>query len=149
MNDNPAILRCAAGPEAGGSVATRSGRRPAILVIDTDFRRRSDLSKLLASRGFTVLNAGNGEEALALVSRGGVVLVVSSVVMPRMDGLELLRVMREREPMIPVVVIASGDNAIDQVYLRGAELLGAAHCFSWPFTDVAFLDCIETLLEQA
>jgi CheY-like chemotaxis protein len=107
------------------------------------------LSKLLAGRGFTVLAARDGEEALALVARGGVVLVVSSVVMPRMDGLELLRIMRERQPMIPVIVIASGDRAIDQVYLRGADLLGAAHSFAWPMEEAVFLDCVETLLEQA
>jgi len=71
-----------------------------------------------------------------------VVLIVSSVVMPRMDGLEFLRVMREREPMIPVIVIASGDNAIDQVYLRGADLLGAARSFTWPLMESAFVDCV-------
>lgn len=149
MNDKPAHLRMMSGPDASEGAVTRSGRRPAILVIDTDFRRRGDLAKLLAARGFTVLTAGNGEEALALVSKGGVVLVVSSVVMPRMDGLELLRVMREREPMIPVIVIATGDNAIDQVYLRGADLLGAARSFTWPLLESAFVDCVETLVDHA
>jgi CheY-like chemotaxis protein len=130
MNDNPVHALMASDTEAGSGAPARSGHRPTILVIDTEFRRRTDLSKLLAGRGFTVLTARNGEEAMALVAKGGVVLVVSSVVMPRMDGLELLRVMRERQPFIPVVVIASGDNAIDQVYLRGADLLGAARSFS-------------------
>jgi DNA-binding NtrC family response regulator len=148
MNDKPVHFLMAAGPDADGG-APCSGQHPTVLVIDTEFRRRSELSKLLAARGFTVLTACNGEEALAPVVRGGVVLVISSVVMPRMDGLELLRIMRERQPMIPVIVIASGDNAIDEVYLRGADLLGAAKSFSWPLLDSALLDCVETLLDHA
>lgn len=149
MSENTPYSLVMAAPGGEGGVLPRSGRRPAILVIDTDSRRRSELSKMLAGKGFTVVTAGNGEEALTLVGKGGVVLVVSSVVMPRMDGLEFLRAMRESQPLIPVVVIASGDKAIDQVYLRGADLLGAARSFCWPLMESAFLDCVETLLEQA
>ena len=148
MNEKP-VAPLTAEPDAEHGVVPRSGRRPTVLVIDTHFRRRSDLSKLLAGKGFTVLVASNGEEALAQVAKGGVVLVVSSVVMPRMDGLEFLRIMREQQPLIPVIVIASGDKAIDQVYLRGADLLGAARCFSWPLAESAFLDGVETLLDDA
>jgi CheY-like chemotaxis protein len=138
-----------AAPGTDGGAPPRSGRRPAILVVDADSRRRAALSKLIAGKGLTAVLASNGEEALALVAGGGVVLVVCSMVMPRMDGLEFLRMMRERQPLIPVVVVASGDRAIDQVYLRGADLLGAARSFSWPLAESAFLDCVESLLEQA
>jgi len=149
MNDNHAYLLAGPGSYSSNGPVSRPGQHPVVLVIDTDFRRRSDMSKLIASRGYTVLAAKSGEEALTLVARGGVVLVVSSLVMPRMDGLELLRVMRERQPFIPVVVIASGDKAIDQVYLRGADVLGAARTFTWPLLAPAFLDSIDSLLEQA
>jgi two-component system response regulator GlrR len=147
MNDNHAYSL--SGPDAGSGAAARPGQRPVVLVIDGDFRRRGDMSKMIAGHGYTVLTAKTGEEALALVARGGVVLVVSSLVMPRMDGLELLRVMRERQPFVPVVVIASGDKAIDQVYLRGADVLGAARTFTWPLLPPAFLDSIDSLIEQA
>jgi CheY-like chemotaxis protein len=148
MNDKPACSLGGSDLRTSNGAQSHPGQRPIILVIDSDFRRRGDLSKMIAGRGYAVLTAKSGEEALAQVAKGGVVLVISSLVMPRMDGLELLRLMRERQPFIPVVVIASGDKAIDQVYLRGADVLGAARTFTWPLLAPAFLDSIETLLEQ-
>ena len=145
MNTNPVRQL----PDMPRGLVPEPEADPAILVIDTDFRRRDGLAKLLAGKGLAVLTARNGEEALALIGKGDVRLAISSVVMPRMDGLELLRAMRDRHPFIPVIVIASGDKAIDQVYLRGADLLGAARSFTWPLAEGAFLECIESLLEQA
>ncbi len=124
------------------------GARTVVLVVDADFSRREALAGLIARRGFGVLLARNGEDALARVGRGGAMLVVSSVEMPRMDGLEFLRVMRERQPCIPVVMVASGDGAIDQVYLRGADLLGAARSFTWPLLEDAFLNCLDALSKR-
>ncbi len=148
MTDKRAYSLMPVGSLTGRDADPRPGQRPVVLVIDSEMCRREDLSRLLGSRGYTVLTARNGEDALALVARGGVVLVISSLVMPRMDGLELLRVMRERQPLIPVIAIASGDKAIDQVYLRGADVLGAARTFSWPMPEAAFLESVEALLDQ-
>ena len=133
----------------GDAVLRRLDRRPTILVIDSDLRRRGELSWMIAGRGFAVTTARGGEEALVRIAKGGVALAVSSVEMPGMDGLELLRIMGERRPAIPLIAIATGDRAIDQVYLRSAELLGAVRSFTWPLLESAFMDSIGSLLQFA
>jgi len=62
----------------------------------------------LASRGYTVIEAGNGAEALAELDRQGgrVDLVVSDVVMPEMDGPTLLKELRRRSPDVKIIFVS-------------------------------------------
>jgi putative two-component system response regulator len=77
------------------------------LVVDDEPRLRQVLAHLMRSDGFTVLEAGNGEEALAQLQRNPVTLVMSDLRMPKMDGLELLRQVRSRWPDVAVVMITA------------------------------------------
>jgi len=71
-----------------------------ILLVEDEEGLRSLNARGLTSRGYTVLEAGNGLEAIALIeSHGGAVdLVVSDVVMPEMDGPTLAKELRTRNP---------------------------------------------------
>jgi two-component system cell cycle sensor histidine kinase/response regulator CckA len=61
----------------------------------------------LASRGYTVLEASNGVEAIEVLEREGQVdLVVSDVVMPEMDGPSLLKELRRRDPNVKVIFVS-------------------------------------------
>ncbi len=62
----------------------------------------------LASRGYTVLEAANGVEAIEVLERhqGGIDLVVSDVVMPEMDGPTLLRELRSRNPGLKIIFVS-------------------------------------------
>jgi putative two-component system response regulator len=77
------------------------------LVVDDEPRLRQVLAHLMRSDGFNVLEAGNGEEALAQLQQHPVTLVMSDLRMPRMDGLELLRQVRARWPDVAVVMITA------------------------------------------
>jgi putative two-component system response regulator len=77
------------------------------LVVDDEPRLRQVLVHLMRSDGFTCLEAGNGEEALALLQQQPVTLVMSDLRMPKMDGLELLRQVRARWPDVAVVMITA------------------------------------------
>jgi CheY-like chemotaxis protein len=66
-----------------------------VLIVEDDALSRFGLRDLL-EEGFEVLEAGNGREALALLERQRVDLVVTDLVMPEMDGIDLTRVIRER-----------------------------------------------------
>ena len=61
------------------------------LIVDDEPRLRQVLVHLMRNDGFTCLEAGNGEEALAQLEQQPVTLVMSDLRMPKMDGLELLR----------------------------------------------------------
>ena len=77
------------------------------LIVDDEPRLRQVLVHLMRNDGFSCLEAGNGEEALAQLERETVTLVMSDLRMPRMDGLELLRRVRGRWPDVAVVMITA------------------------------------------
>ncbi len=80
---------------------------PHCLVVDDEPRLRQVLVHLMTADGFTCLEAGNGEEALAQLQRFPITLVMSDLRMPKMDGLELLRHVRSRWPDVAVVMITA------------------------------------------
>ncbi|HEX6536933.1 MAG TPA: HD domain-containing phosphohydrolase [Gemmatimonadaceae bacterium] len=77
------------------------------LVVDDEPRLRQALVRLMRGAGFTCFEAGSGREALALLEREPVALVLSDMRMPGMDGSELLLHIRERFPDIAVVLITA------------------------------------------
>jgi len=79
-----------------------------ILLVEDEEGLRSLNARGLTSRGYTVLEAGNGLEAIALIeSHGGAVdLVVSDVVMPEMDGPTLLTKLRSRDPGVKIIFVS-------------------------------------------
>lgn len=93
--------------EAPDRIADLTGSGTVLLVEDED-AVRSFASRALATRGYTVLEAASGVEALEIMERedGRIDLVVSDVVMPEMDGPTLLRHLRERNPDIRIVFMS-------------------------------------------
>jgi two-component system cell cycle sensor histidine kinase/response regulator CckA len=97
-----------------------------ILLVEDEDGLRSLMARGLRSRGFAVIEAANGIEALAALAQGAVDLVVSDVVMPVMDGPALLKAMRVRYPHLKMVLFVSGwaedafENSIpsNQPFLR-------------------------------
>ena len=77
------------------------------LVVDDEPRLRQVLVRLMVGEGFHCDEAPNGMEALEKLSAGEYVLVLSDLRMPQMDGLELLRNIRERHPGIAVILITA------------------------------------------
>ncbi len=79
-----------------------------ILLVEDEEGLRQLNARGLASRGYTVLEAGNGAEAIDILERseGQVDLVVSDVVMPEMDGPTLLRELRTRNPGLKIIFVS-------------------------------------------
>ncbi len=85
-----------------------AGPKSTVLLVEDEDTVRSFASRALASRGYKVLEAASGVEALEIMDRehGKVHLVVSDVVMPEMDGPTLLRHLRQRNPNIRIVFMS-------------------------------------------
>jgi len=79
-----------------------------ILLVEDEEGLRQLNARGLASRGYTVLEAGNGIEAIEMLEKsdGEVDLVVSDVVMPEMDGPTLLRELRRRNPSLKIIFVS-------------------------------------------
>jgi len=81
-----------------------------ILLVEDDVLERMSPADQLRSAGYVVLEAWNADEALDLLNRNGVQVVLSDIRLPgRMDGVELAHVIREQNPRIKIV-LASGQS---------------------------------------
>jgi two-component system cell cycle sensor histidine kinase/response regulator CckA len=100
----------AAAPESKAAAAQPSADLTGdgiILLVEDEEGLRALNARGLSSRGYTVLQAGNGVEAMEVLEREGHVdLVVSDVVMPEMDGPTLLKELRQRDPQVKVIFVS-------------------------------------------
>ncbi len=93
-----------------------------VLIVDDDEPTREMLRRLLVKEGWTVREAHNGSEGLAAARRGRPALMLLDVMMPGMDGLEVLAELRQDENLrdLPVIVITSKDLTLDErAWLEG------------------------------
>jgi CheY-like chemotaxis protein len=102
---------------------SQGGIRPAALVAHDNLRTRNTITAALVRRGYDTAPCGNGREALDQLPARRFDPVVTAIVMPEMDGLELITALRRRAPAIAVVDQA---HPLASIYRRGAALLGAA-----------------------
>lgn len=115
-----------------------------ILLADDDRAILSYLGPGLRDHGHELVLCGDGRQALAALAREGFDLVISDIVMPNVDGLELVRTLRDTG--IPVLAISTDDASARISYLRTALLLGAAGILNKPFTLDALAEKIAMLL---
>lgn len=100
--------------------------KPHVLIVDDDELVLSGLAVSLENEGYEVSTAPNGTEALVLVGRTSVHLVLTDLVMEGMDGLELLRRIKQASPDLPVVVITghgTARSALDAVREGAADYI--------------------------
>ena len=104
----PAITGAlSAAEQAAHAAQTDLTGQGTILLVEDEEGLRALNARGLTSRGYTVLEAGNGAEAIDIFERqGDVDLVVSDVVMPEMDGPTLLKELRKRAPMVRIIFVS-------------------------------------------
>lgn len=69
---------------------------------------------MLETRGYAVVACSNGREALAAFEKGGIDLILSDLMMPELDGAELVRRMKSREPSIPAIIFSGKIKIYDK-----------------------------------
>lgn len=111
-----------------------------ILVVDDEAVIRGLLEKVLTRDGYTVLTANDGEMALGVLAEHKVDIVVSDIRMPNMDGLELLETMRQKYPIIPVMIMTAYGETFS---VKDALLLGADEYIAKPFKIQEFSELVE------
>jgi DNA-binding NtrC family response regulator len=116
-----------------------------ILVVDDEEQMRDLLAKVLERKGYQVAVSADGSEALALLEREPVDLVVTDVRMPGLDGMEALRAIRELNPET-IVLIMTGFGSIDQAVQAVKD--GAYDYINKPFKIDEMLLTIEKALEE-
>lgn len=104
------------------------------------------LSRTLAHFGHTVIEAENGKVGLDLFPGSRADLVITDLVMPEKEGLEVLTVLRKVTPPVKVIAISGGGRPNSSEYLNVARLLGATKVLAKPFSTEALMTAVNELV---
>ncbi|MEJ2705994.1 MAG: response regulator transcription factor [Anaerolineales bacterium] len=118
---------------------------PTVLVVDDEKSLRDFVRRNLEVRGFTVITAANGLEALAIFNTQNVDLVILDVMMPRMDGLETIRRIRQNS-LVPIIVLSALGEEGDKIQ---ALNMGADDYLTKPFGVGELLARLQAVLRRA
>ena len=118
-----------------------------IVVIDSDSEERNAIARTLICAGHRVHQAEDGAEGIAICRRENPALVITAMVMPEKDGIEIVRELPRDMPDVPIVATSGAPQA--SLYLRAARLLGAAAVLRKPFSGDELLTAIAPLLDDS
>lgn len=116
-----------------------------ILVVDDDGIYRTMMVRVLARAGFSVSGVRSGREALDHLKHGTPSVVVTDILMPDMDGLELIREIRRTGRGIGIVAISGGGDPIFD-FLPAASIFGADVTMRKPFELSTLVTAVQSLL---
>ena len=117
-----------------------------ILVVDDDRNTRLLLRAVLQAENYTVFTAENGEDALEVMDREHIDLVVLDVMMPKMDGYEFTRIRRQTDNNLPILMVSARQMPADK---RQGFLVGTDDYITKPIDEVEMLLRIKALLRRA
>lgn len=121
--------------------------RPCILVVDDDADVRELICRMLETNGYRAVPAEGGREALDRMRLLDPDLVITDVVMPDMDGFEVLLKLRVLAPRARALVVSGGGRVPPDTYLETARRLGARGVLRKPFTRTEMLEAVRQALE--
>lgn len=118
-----------------------------VVVIDDDTQVRRQLTQLISNKGYSVKNAPNGKIGLEIVKNKKPVLVITDIIMPEEDGLEVLSKIRVRFPNITTIAISGGSGRLNNFpLLELATKIGADYIFEKPLDDEQIVSVITQIL---
>src|ERR1700736_5123 len=124
-----------------------SGPNPRLLFVEDEATLREHLAQKLSDE-YLVDTAGNGNEALLAVMRAKPALVVTDIVMPDMDGVELLKTLRQSPGTRAIPVLLISGRAADEYRIEGFEQ-GADGFLAKPYTERELRALIGSMLRSA
>lgn len=117
-----------------------------ILLVQTDELWRNRLRKSLLAGGYQVAQADGGREALGCLRNLPVDLLITDIVMPEMDGLEIMALARGIHPGIKIVALAADAVIPASYYLKLARTFGAHQAVAKPCSTDFLLQLVRELL---
>ncbi|MBE6880150.1 MAG: response regulator transcription factor [Ruminococcaceae bacterium] len=117
-----------------------------ILVVDDDKHTRMLLSAVLQNANYTVTTANNGEEALQVLDKTHIDLVVLDIMMPKMDGYEFTKIIRKTDNALPILMVTAKHLPSDE---KKGFLVGTDDYITKPIDVDKLLLRIKALLRRA
>lgn len=120
-----------------------------ILIIDDEQDIRDVARILLEGCGYAVTCAEDGHAALRALDHQSFDVVITDMLMPEMDGVELINELRRRNPAQSIVAMSGGGHAPRESYLQIARLCGAQALLAKPFNREQLIRAVEAGLAIA
>jgi len=117
-----------------------------ILVVEDDDQMRAILKQILERAGHEVAEAANGRAAMEMQRRACADLVITDIIMPEMDGIEMITALRRDFPAVKIIAISGGSRIGPMEFLSLARVLGAHRTLHKPFALQDMLDAVDELL---
>ncbi|MCD4737057.1 MAG: response regulator [Bacteroidales bacterium] len=119
-----------------------------ILIIDDEPQIRSLLTKMLKREGFNVIVASDGKEGMRLFNKEPADLVITDIIMPEKEGIEIIQELRKDHPTLPIIAISGGGRNSSDSYLKIAKIFGANEIFEKPVEKQKLINAIKTALHN-
>ncbi|GAJ98944.1 LOW QUALITY PROTEIN: phosphate regulon transcriptional regulatory protein PhoB [Geomicrobium sp. JCM 19055] len=116
-----------------------------ILIVDDDREISELVSYQLRQEGYSVLIAGDGKEALHLVSNHIVDLIILDVMMPEVDGFQVAKTIREKKMIVPIIFLSAKTSDFDKVQ---GLVIGADDYMTKPFKQMELIARVNAHLRR-
>jgi len=118
-----------------------------ILIIDDDIIIRRMLRLMLTKAGFDVLGAADGKEGIELFRKNDVDLVITDLIMPEKEGIEMIMELKTDFPDVKIIAMSGGAQMGPEGYLQLADALGAQRTLKKPIAREDLLAAIDGILK--
>jgi len=117
-----------------------------ILIIDDDGSIQLLFKQFLKDKGYSVSSASDGHKGIALMKQQKPDLIITDILMPEMDGLEVICEIKNTHPGLPVIAISGGMRSGRINFLPHAKTFGASRVFEKPVSLATLLAAVQELL---
>ncbi len=126
---------------------TATGAAPLdVLFVDDDRDIALVMTEFLARCGYTVASAADGHEALKFLQHRAAAVVVTDILMPEVDGYELIMKLRQAPHRPRIIAMSGNPSKIGLDFLKSAQQLGADRVLPKPFAPPALLQLVQEIL---
>ncbi|WP_019242882.1 MULTISPECIES: response regulator transcription factor [Bacillus] len=117
-----------------------------VLVVDDEQSILTLLQYNLEQAGFEVITAADGEEAISMAEAENPNLIVLDLMLPKLDGIEVCKLLRQRKMNVPILMLTAKDDELDKIL--GLEL-GADDYMTKPFSPREVVARVKAILRRA
>lgn len=118
-----------------------------ILVLEDEVAIQLGYQLTLTDAGYTVKVMSSGKGLLEAMP--GVDLVITDIVMPDVDGMEVIKQLKEQYPDVPVIAISGGGRVAADFYLKASKVLGVKKVLQKPIEPEELIDAVKAVLDEA
>jgi len=119
-----------------------------ILIVDDDPSILILFEEFLKSRGYGTAVASNGRQGLDMLEQQKPDLIITDIMMPEMDGREMIYAISNLHPDLPIIAISGGIKRTPMYLLTHAKNSGACRIFNKPVELTEMLNAVQELLQE-